>query len=179
MENTSKLFFTKERKKNNLQFMYKSCKLPELYFHRIKSHTFFYHSQNMNDIHVVISSQEFKGTGIVNIHSLMVKNRIIENTSVSSLEYGNQHVKNQCVKSLEKNNFCLFEDSFHNCLKSFSVLKDTLLEMWLPTAFFSLKTSEKVGSLFKSLKTHVGRHEVCFSKESVTKSQFITATLSF
>lgn len=106
-------------------------------------------------IHVVISSQEFKGTGIVNIHSLMVKNRIIENTSVSSLEYGNQHVKNQRVKSLEKNNFCLFEDSFHNCLKSFSILKDTLLEMWLPTAFFSLKTSEKVRSLFKSLIKHM------------------------
>ena len=33
--------------------------------------------------------KELKGTDIVNIHNLMVKNRIIEDTSLSSLKYEN------------------------------------------------------------------------------------------
>lgn len=76
----------------------------------------------------------------------MVKNRIIENTSASSLEYGNWCAKNTeweepLEKKKKKNNFWVFEDSFHNCLKLILIFEGTLLvlEMWLPTAF-SLKT---------------------------------------
>lgn len=78
----------------------------------------------MNYIHIVISSEEFKGTHIVSICSPMVKNTTIENAFTPVLVYGNQCVNNvEWEKLLEKNNFYLSEDGFHSYLGFSSILK--------------------------------------------------------
>ena len=48
----------------------------------------------MSYLHTAISSQRTR-MNIVNIHNLMVRNRIIEDTSVSSLECENESVKHR------------------------------------------------------------------------------------
>lgn len=53
----------------------------------------------MNYLHTAISSQRTR-MNIVNIHNLMVRNRIIEDTSVSSLECENESVKHRMRKAL-------------------------------------------------------------------------------
>lgn len=90
-------FSLQKKKKKYLTIFYlqdKSCKLPEIHFHRIKSYTFFAYTWTVNSLHTAISSQGTR-MNIVSIHNLMVRDRIIEDTSVSSRGHGNESVKHK------------------------------------------------------------------------------------